>query len=157
MGKRSKRKRSVESVKRRSKTRRLRKKITLDKKILLPEICGEEVSSDSSVTVNSKSIGDQTESETLSCQSYKAASETASSTDIVQSEPELGHHVQTHRCGTKSSTHKHARTLHHLLINSKTDPLVVGLSMLNRIEMTKVMLSQNTSMFRDPQSRNKPF
>ena len=145
MGKRGKR--AAQLVKRRSKARKLKKKLNHS----LQQESGEETPPK---TDNYK------ESSCLESEDHT----TSSSSCILESEYEHtdSFSPQSQNCVTSpprsiSSHQKQASRLHKLLITAAIDPLVVGLKMMNDLEFKKKLLSQSTNIFNDPNSRNKPF
>lgn len=153
-----KRKRNPESVKRRSKARRLKKKL-----------CASSQHFDSTSTSSQNSYSASSQHSSSSSQHYDS---TSNLTDPVN-DPEPKH-LQIFYAECKSSplqeeqievipqknknpTKLVRNELHKVLVTSRYDPLVVGLKLFNELELKKRLLSSNLNIFQDPNHQKKTF
>ena len=146
MGKRCKR--NPESVKRRTKARRLKKKLALSSQtsssssLCAVDVCesSDAASSVASFSGNSVSTEKEVEAE------CKAATQQEVNIEVSQ------------KNNTNTPRKLIRNELHKVLVTSRWDPLIIGLQMMNDLELRKRILSRNTNIFHDPnQPRNKPF
>jgi len=151
MGKRAKR--SAESVKRRSKARKLKRRI--NHKLELPGESGEETRSETVVKSENHTV--EFPSEPGKEASSKISFESDSDSECEHTGSFSSQHCDKAATRRISNPQKQTNRLHKLLVTSTKDPLIVGLQMMNDLKMQKILLSQNTHIYSDPNSHNKPF